>query len=64
MKGRTQALCNVVFQTLQRLEPKMFGKREENRVSVPQVLSMRAYEHMEEKHDKKGLLVKTFHLPL
>ena len=59
MKSRIQAFNNVAFQTLQRLEPKMFGKREENGVSTPHVLSMRPYAHIQTKHAKKGLLVKT-----
>ena len=39
-------------------------KREENGVSTPHVLSMRPYAHIQEKHDKKGLLVKTLHINL
>ena len=56
MKIRIQAFNNVAFQ---RPESKMFGKREENGVSTPHVLSMRLYGHIQAKHAKKGLLVKT-----
>ena len=54
MKGRIQAFNNVAYQTLQRPEPKIFGKREENGVSTPHVLSMRPYAHIQAKHAKKG----------
>ena len=53
MKGRIQALKNVAFQTLQRAEPKIFGKREENGVSTPHVLSMRPYAHIMSKYTKR-----------
>ena len=46
---------------LQRLEPKMFGKREENGVSTPHVLSIRPYAHIKAKHAKKDHLLKTYH---
>ena len=39
----------------------MFGKREENGVSTPYVLSMRPYAHIQAKHSKKELLVKICH---
>ena len=52
---KIQAFNNVTFQTLQRLEPIMFRKREENGVSSPHVLSMRPYAHIQAKHVKKGL---------
>ena len=47
--------------SLQRLEPKMFGKNKQNGVSTPHVLSMRPYAHIRAKHVKKGYLVKTCH---
>ena len=50
--------------SLQRPEPKMFGKREENEVSTPHVLSVRPYAHIIAKHAKKGYLVKTCHFTL
>ena len=50
--------------SLQRPEPKMFGKKEETRVSRPLVLSMRSYAHIIGKHAKKGYLVKTCHFTL
>ena len=59
MKGRTQAFDNVAFQTLQRSEPKLFGKREENGVSTPYILSIRSYVHTQAKHATKGLFIKT-----
>ena len=62
MKGRIQAFNNVTFQTLQRPELKMFGKREENGVSNPHVLSMRSYEHIQENYAKRDLLVKSCHV--
>ena len=37
----------------------MFGKMEENGVSTSHVLSIRHYAHIQAKHAKKGLLVKT-----
>ena len=40
----------------------MMGKREENGVSTPYVLSMRPYAHILSKHAMKGLLVETRHL--
>ena len=43
------------------IEPKMMGKRAENGVSTPHVLSIRPYDHIMSKHAKKGLLVKTCH---
>ena len=43
---------------LQQSEPKMFGKKGENGVSMPLVLSMRPYAHIISKHAKKGHLVK------
>ena len=52
-KGRIQAFNNVAFQTLQRPEPKMFEKREENGVSTPHLLSMRSYAHTQTKYNKK-----------
>jgi len=61
MKERIQAFNNVAFQ---RPESKMFGKREENGVSTPHVLSMRSYAHTQEKHDKRDILVKHAILPL
>ena len=64
MKGRIQAFNNVTFQTLQRPELKMFGKREENGVSNPHVLSMRSYAHTLEKHAKMTFLSKHAKLPL
>ena len=42
---------------------KCLGKGEENGVSNPRVLSMRPYAHIQEKHAKKGLLVKHAILP-
>ena len=42
----------------------MFGKMEENGVSTSHVLSIRHYAHIQAKHAKKGLLVKTFHFNL
>ena len=35
------------------------GKKEENGVSTLLVLSMRPYAHIQAKHAKRGLLVKT-----
>ena len=64
MKGRIQDFNNVAFQILQRPEPKMFGKREENGVSIAHVLSMRSYAHTQGKYAKKGLLSKHVILPL
>lgn len=34
----------------------MFGKREENGVSTPHVLSIRPYAHTQAKHAKMGIL--------
>ena len=42
----------------------MFGKREENGVSTPNVLSMGSYEHTEVKHAKKDFLSTHAKLPL
>ena len=64
MKGRIQAFNNIAFQTLQRPEPKMFGKREENGVSTLHVLCMRPHAHIQAKRAKNGLLVKTCHFNL
>ena len=50
MNGRIQALKNVAFKTLKRPKPKLFGKREENRVSTPYALNMRPYDHIQEKY--------------
>lgn len=58
MKGRIQTFNNVAFQTLQQLEPKSL-RREENGFSTSHVLCMRPYEHLQAKHAKMGLLVKT-----
>ena len=63
-KGRIQAFNNVAFQTLQRPEPKMFEKREENGVSTPHLLSMRSYAHTEAKHAKMDFLSKHVTLPI
>ena len=50
---------------LQRPEPKIFWKREENGVSTLDVLSMRPYTHIIAKYAKKGYIVITFHsIPL
>ena len=59
MKEKIQAFNNNAFQTLQRSERKMFCKREENRDNNSHVLSMRPYAHIQAKHAKRGLLVKT-----
>ena len=40
---------------------KCLGKGEENGVSTPYLLSLRPYAHIQAKHAKKGLLVKTCH---
>ena len=64
MKGRLQAFNNVALKTLQRPEPQMFGKREENGVSTPHVLSMTPYSHTQAKHDKKDFLSKHAKMPL
>ena len=40
--------------TLQWEEPKIFGKKEENAVSTPHVLSMRTYAHIIIKHAING----------
>ena len=45
----------------QQPEPIIFGKSEENGVSLLHVLCMRPYEHIKAKHAKKGVLVKTCH---
>ena len=58
MKGRIQAFNNVAFQTLQRLEPKIFEKRKENGVSTPHVLSMGSYAQTQSRHAKKDFLLK------
>ena len=42
----------------------MFGKREENGVSTPHLLSMRPYAHIHEKHANKEMLGKTCHFTL
>ena len=39
----------------------MFGKKDENGVSTPHVLSIRPYAHITPKHVKKGYLVKSCH---
>ena len=49
MKGRVQAFNNIASQTLQRSKHKMVGKREENVVSTPHVLSMISYAHIQAK---------------
>ena len=59
-----QAFFKSSQMSLQRPEPKMFGKREENGVSTPQVLRMRQYAHIITKHAIKGHLVKTCHFTL
>ena len=64
MKGRIQAFNNNAFQTLQRPEPKMFGTREQNGVSTPQLLSMRSYAHTQAKYAKRDFLSKHVILPL
>ena len=64
MKGRIQDFNNVAFQILQRPEPKMFGKREENGVSTPYVLSMSSFAHTQGKHAKRDFLSKHAKLPL
>ena len=63
MKDRIQAFNDIAFQTLQWLEPKMFGTREENEVITPHVLSIKSYAHTQVKHAKKGLLSKHAILP-
>ena len=60
---KNESLNNVAFQTLQRPEPKMFGKREENGVSTPHVLSMRPYAHIQavlskNNFEKSSLILK------
>ena len=45
------------------LNLKWWGKREENGVSTPHVLSMRPYAHTTPKHAKKENLVKICHFP-
>ena len=42
----------------------MFGKREENGVNTPHVLSMGFYAHIQAKYTKRELLVKSCHLTL
>ena len=64
IKIRIQAINNVTFQAHQRPKPKMFGKKEENGVSTPHVLSMRPYAHIRAIHAKKGHLVKICHFTL
>ena len=64
MKRRIQDFNNIAFQTLQRPESKIFGKREENGVSTPHVLSMGSYAHTQAKHAKKDFLSKHAILPL
>ena len=51
-----QAFFKSSRMSLQRPEPKIFGKREENGVSTPHILSMRLYAHTKAKHAKKGHL--------
>ena len=41
----------------------MFGKKDENGVSMTFVLCMRPYAHRIEKHVKKGHLVKSSNCP-
>ena len=50
--------------SLQRPEPKMFGKIGEKGVITPHVRSMKPYVHITTKHVKKGYLVKTCHFTL
>ena len=64
MKGRIQAFNNIAFQTLQWSEPKMLGKREENGVSTPHVLSIGSYAHTQVEHAKRDFLSKHGILPL
>ena len=54
-----QAFLANRSQTLQRPEPKIFGKKGENGVSTPHVLSMRSYAHTQAKHAKEGLFIET-----
>ena len=63
MKGRIQAFNNVAFQSLQRPEPKMFGKRKENGISTPHVLSI-GYAHTQATYAKNEFLSKHAKLPL
>ena len=58
MKGRIQTFNNVASHTPQLLEPKMFGKREENGVSTQPILSMRFCAYIEEKHAKRDKISK------
>ena len=46
--------------SLQPTEPNMFGKKEDNEVHTPYVLSMRPYAHIRVKHAEKGHFVKKF----
>ena len=52
------SLIQVVSIEASILEPKMFGKKQQNGVSTPHVLSMRPYAQIRAKHAKKGHLVK------
>ena len=53
MKGWIQAFNNIAFQIVQWLEPKMFGEREENGASTPQLQSMNLM-HIKNKNILKG----------
>ena len=64
IKGRIQAFNDNAVKTLQRIELKMFGTREENGVSTPHVLSMRSYARTQAKHAKEGLFIKTCYFTL
>ena len=61
---KNQSLQEFLLPTLQRMEPKMFGTREEYGVNTPHVLSMRSYAHTLEKHAKMTFLSKHAKLPL
>ena len=52
-----QAFFKSSRMSLQRSKPKTFGKKEENGVSTPLVLSMRPHAHIRLKSVEKGHLV-------
>ena len=64
MKRRIQDFNNIAFQIIKRPEPKIFGTRKENGVSIPHVLSTIYYAHTLEKHAKWDILSKHAIQPL
>ena len=64
MKIRIHAFNNVTFHTLQWPKPKIVGKKDENGVSTPYVLSVWSYAHTQEKYAKRDFWSSHALLPL